>query len=230
MSDDAPATTAALSANVLVSAERLAELELIEKKYKQITPHLHKIQSILLVEQPPYTTLSTINLPSNRLAVESPRLPNISTINISTIDISAISAKNLLFNNGMFCNYPSPSTTSTIITSMKRSTYFEERYKLPADAPPPQEIAAYVVTYCNGTGHLEYFSEPKIDFFKLHTLLQPYHVREIRQITKIINGNIYNYFKLFEDVPLKRNVVVKMDNEWVTFCLDYSGLDWHVAE
>lgn len=140
-------------------------------------------------------------------------------IMLSTIHLSTLN----LFTNDY-------SNVSTIITSTTRSSFMEEKYKWLADAPLPQEKASYYVTYCNGTGHLEYMSNPQIDFFELSTLLEPYHVREIRQITKIIQGRIYNYFKLFEGVPMKRNVVVKMNNEWITFCLNYSGLDWDVPE
>jgi hypothetical protein len=96
------------------------------------------------------------------------------------------------------------------------------------DAPSPSEIAEYTIYYYNDMGHLGSHYSPEIAEKYIMTISNQtsyYTLKSIEQYTKIINNYIYNYFRLRKDAPNKENVVIKMDNNWVTVCLDYTGIE-----
>lgn len=97
-----------------------------------------------------------------------------------------------------------------------------------ADAPVPSETAAYTIAYYNDMGHLNHHFTPEIDDKYTMTILHQttyYTLKNIEQYTKIINNYIYTFFRLRNGAPTKENVVLKINDAWTTFCLDYASIE-----
>jgi hypothetical protein len=91
-------------------------------------------------------------------------------------------------------------------------------------APPPQGKPVYTLHFVNDMGHLGMIVEPgysgDID------LLGP----ALPHVECDIRSHTTRYIKLNDGVPMQRNVSIKKrgTSEWITVCLDYSGLNLSV--
>jgi hypothetical protein len=101
-----------------------------------------------------------------------------------------------------------------------------------ASAPPPQGEPVYILHFVNDMGRLGMIVEPEYsgDIELLGPAI-PYVERDIRTVfIKCLGGS--RLIKLRNGVPMQRNVSIKKlgSSEWITVCLDYSGLNHCVSD
>lgn len=103
--------------------------------------------------------------------------------------------------------------------------------ELPTNAPLPSEIPTYTIKFFNDMGHLGYDITPNIkDYWGFLKCVQNYISRDMYNVWKPVNDYILTFIKIHKDVPMTRNVSAKYEGEWISVCLDYTGLDHTIQD